>query len=218
MLGGESQCLSICLTALVHSAMHAFASCSTPAAVGDLLPHIAGLVANLRACFATSCLDNPSAERPKGHRSFTHVLLFDLDENQPAVVPTAHTSRIPDHQTLRLVQALGAEGIIPGQTTKLAEKIVRVHVVGPCRCYGFRNLSRIQVSKDFLDPPQFRDSIHSVCAQRVDELILVVLEFVLAVARKRKLALYTRNEEKGDRRQEVTLSKDRLVVRGSNTL
>jgi len=49
VLGGESQCLSICCTARVHSAVQAFASCWTPAAVGDRLPHMAGLVANARA-------------------------------------------------------------------------------------------------------------------------------------------------------------------------
>ena len=58
IVGGESdQRLSIWFNALVHSSTQADANCRTPAAVGDLPPHISGLVANSWACFWMSLLD-----------------------------------------------------------------------------------------------------------------------------------------------------------------
>ena len=61
VVGGESQCRSIWVRARVHSAMQAAASCSTPAAVGVLPPHICGLTASCRACLGIKFLNERSA-------------------------------------------------------------------------------------------------------------------------------------------------------------
>lgn len=45
----------------------------------------------------------------------------------------------------------------------------------PRRGHGLRHLGGIQVSKDLLDAAQLRDRVDSVCPERLDQLILVVL-------------------------------------------
>lgn len=55
-LGGEVQLRNIWSKARVHSATHAVASFSTPAAVGVRPPHITGFTARRRACRAMSPL------------------------------------------------------------------------------------------------------------------------------------------------------------------
>ena len=45
----------------------------------------------------------------------------------------------------------------------------------PRRGHGLRHLGGIQVSKDLLDAAQLRDRVDSVCPERLEKLILVVL-------------------------------------------
>lgn len=101
VLGGESQCLSICRTALVHSATHALASCCTPAAVGARLPHMAGFVAKARACLAMSPLSSRQyIGGPRRRDNWKTILFFNLQQHKPAIIPATDTRRITDHQTL----------------------------------------------------------------------------------------------------------------------
>lgn len=56
-VGGVSQCLSIWVTARVHSSVHTSASLSMFSAEGVLPPHMAGLEARVRACLGMSFLN-----------------------------------------------------------------------------------------------------------------------------------------------------------------
>lgn len=45
----------------------------------------------------------------------------------------------------------------------------------PRRGHRFRHLGGVQVSKDLLNATQLGDGVDSVCPERLDQLILVVL-------------------------------------------
>jgi hypothetical protein len=78
------------------------------------------------------------------------LLIFNLQQHKPTVIPAAHTRGITDHQALfatwlarsphtgwgtvihlGLVQQIGAEWIVLGESAQLIQQIVRVDVVSP---------------------------------------------------------------------------------------
>ena len=61
-----------------------------------------------------------------------HLLLFDLVQDSPAVIPPAHTGRVTDSLVFGLIKALGAEGIALCKTAQFVQEVVRIDVMGPC--------------------------------------------------------------------------------------
>ncbi len=45
----------------------------------------------------------------------------------------------------------------------------------PRRGHGLRDLGRVQIGKDLLDPTQLGDGVDSMSSERLDQLILVIL-------------------------------------------
>lgn len=74
VLGGLSQCLSICPRARVHSATHALTSFSNSLAVGLRPPQVLPLDARARACLVTRFLDRRGTRFRKS--AFCHSLPF----------------------------------------------------------------------------------------------------------------------------------------------
>lgn len=131
-LGGVVQFRSNWSNARVHSATHAVASFSTPAAVGVRPPHMAGLTASCRAWVGISPLLDHNRQfgftprfalYPSSTNQMTCVhgrinsLFADFGKNQPTIIPAASASRIIDYLPLGCIQALGAERIILCQCT-----------------------------------------------------------------------------------------------------
>jgi hypothetical protein len=100
----------------------------------------------------------------------------NLDQNKPAVIPTARTFRIPDDKPFGLIQALRAEWIVIRQTSQLAEKVIGINIMSPCACHGLCDLRDIEVSEHPLDSTKFGNCVDSMGAKRVNELFLIVLQ------------------------------------------
>ncbi len=47
--------------------------------------------------------------------------------------------------------------------------------MGPGTRHRFCDLRRIQVCEDLLDAPQLRNGVDTVCSERVNQLILIIL-------------------------------------------
>jgi hypothetical protein len=56
--------------------------------------------------------------------------------------------------------------------------------VGPGRSHGLRYFCGIEVCKDFLNSAEFRYGVDTVCSERMNELILVVLFHVSSGSKK----------------------------------
>ena len=194
-LGGVVQFLSNWSNARVHSATHAVASFSTPAAVGVRPPHMAGLTANFRAWVAISPLlggrhrqlrctsrDAASPSHEWGHmwKRAINLLFANLRKHQPTIIPAAVASRVTDYLPLGLIQTFGAERIILRQCTKLAEKVIRVDVVGPGISHWLGGVGRIGRSKGFLNSTKFCESIDLVCLEWTDQLSFLVLSDIFS--------------------------------------
>jgi hypothetical protein len=88
-----------------------------------------------------------------------HLLVLDLDEYQPRIVPAAVALWIIAHPPLRIIQCVSAEWVVSGQVAELVQHLVRGHVVSPggshraLKCY-LVFLGRI--SSDSLDAAEFR--------------------------------------------------------------
>ena len=122
LLGGVLHCRSICVNARVHSCSHAVESLSTPDGVGVRPPHMVGFAARSRACFRMRFLWREvisaarTADRVTPAKSHMHcpekmasnsdLLVLDLSQYQPAIVPTPGTGRVSNDLPLGLVQAL----------------------------------------------------------------------------------------------------------------
>lgn len=103
------------------------------------------------------------------------LLILDLEQHQPTVVPASDTVRVTDDEPLGFIKAFRAERVVLCQTSELAEKVVRIHVVRPRTGHGLRYLGRVHICKDLFDAAELRDGVDAMSSQRVDELIFVVL-------------------------------------------
>ena len=74
-------------------------------------------------------------------------------------------SRVTNYLPLSLIQTFGAERIILRPCAKLAEKVVRVDVVGPGIGHWLGGVGRIGRSKGLLDSTKFCEGIDLVCLE-----------------------------------------------------
>ena len=89
-------------------------------------------------------------------------------KHQPAIIPASHAGRISGNLPLRIVQAFGAEGVIPRQAAQLGEEVVRGYVVRPGCRHGFRDVAVVEVGELLFDAAQFCQGIDLVGAEGVD--------------------------------------------------
>jgi hypothetical protein len=106
------------------------------------------------------------------------LLALHLDQYEPAVVPAADAAGVVHDQSLRLVETLAREWNAFRQATQLIEQIVGVDIMAPCTRHGLRHLRGVEVGEDLLNPSQLGDCVDTVCAQRLDQLIFIVLSSI----------------------------------------
>lgn len=71
------------------------------------------------------------------------LLLVDLLQYEPAVVPAANTVWVSDYHGFGLIESFGAEGILLGEASKFVEQVVGVDIVSPCSRHWFCNLAGV---------------------------------------------------------------------------
>lgn len=84
-------------------------------------------------------------------RGVNHLLVANLDEDEPTVVPTTGAGRISNGQRLRFVQALRAKGIVSSHATEFAEKVVGVDIVSPGASERLPNFLWIKQNEELFD-------------------------------------------------------------------
>lgn len=90
------------------------------------------------------------------------LLVPDLGQYEPAVIPASHALRISDDLPLGFVEQFGAEWIVSCQASEFVEEVVRVHVMCPGGGHGLSHFRRVEVGKDLLDPTKFCQCVYSM--------------------------------------------------------
>jgi hypothetical protein len=109
------------------------------------------------------------------------LLILNLQKHQPAIIPAADAVWVADDEPFRLVQALRGEGVVLSEASELAEEIVGVDIVGPGGGHWFCDFCGVEVREYFLNSAKFCDGVDTVCSQGVNELILVILHYMLVL-------------------------------------
>lgn len=90
------------------------------------------------------------------------ILVLDLGQYEPAVIPASHALRIFDDLPLGFVEEFGAERIVFCQASEFVEEVVRVYVVCPGGGQGLSHFGRVEPGEDLLDSANFRQCVYSM--------------------------------------------------------
>ena len=92
------------------------------------------------------------------------LLLANFVQDKPAIVPAEGTIWVFDHSPFRIIQALVAEWVISGESSKFGQEAVARNVVIPCCSHWLGVFSDVDAGKDLFDSAKFGEGIDLVGA------------------------------------------------------
>ena len=95
------------------------------------------------------------------------LLVLDLGEHQPAVIPASTAARVLGSLPLGLIEALGAKGIVLRQAPEFVQEVVRIDVIRPGGRHRGSHIGGVERSKNTLDAAQLRQGVDAVSTKRL---------------------------------------------------